>query len=156
MDELQFVLCTILIWWLIVDSMLFFPSVVCRPVVKLVPLRSVNYNQLVFNGPTGVRLIVLLVDKQSKPRLLKHYRKIILPYCRYLSTLLTVWRCVGGHFPSNIFILISSVWYYTVNAQTLFILSLLKFCQQQEGEQHTIIRTEKPQWSMVNDYTNCK
>ena len=53
-----------------------------RPVVNLVPLCAVNYNELVVNGPTGVRLIVLLVDEPSKTRLLEHYASIILPYCR--------------------------------------------------------------------------
>lgn len=52
--------------------------------MNLVPLCSVNYNQLVVDGPTGVRLIVLLVDETSKTRLLQHYASIILPYCRYV------------------------------------------------------------------------
>jgi hypothetical protein len=71
--------------------MLFFPSVVRRPVVNLVPLCWVNYNQLVVNGPTGVLLIVLLVDEPSKTRLLLYYTDMIRRYCRYLFTFLIVW-----------------------------------------------------------------
>jgi len=54
-----------------------------RPTVHLYPLCAENYNRLLVQSKPGVRLLIILVDEDSKSRLLQNYAAVILPYSRF-------------------------------------------------------------------------
>lgn len=58
---------------------------VYRPTVHLHPLCAENYDRLLLRSRPGVRLVIILVDEQSKSRLLQNYAAVILPYSRFYS-----------------------------------------------------------------------
>lgn len=54
----------------------------CRPTVHFHPLCPENYEELVVQGESGVRLMVILVDEVSRAKLLQYFAWILLPYLK--------------------------------------------------------------------------
>ena len=68
-------------------------GLVCRPTVHLHPLCAENYDRLLLRSRPGVRLVIILVDEQSKSRLLQHYAAVILPYSRFHCWICSLVSC---------------------------------------------------------------
>lgn len=60
------------------------------PVVNLYPLCSENFDRLVVNSKAGIRLIVILVDDESKTKLLQQFASVIHQYSRYVKVSLHI------------------------------------------------------------------
>jgi len=70
--------------------------------VRLHPLCAENYDRLLVRSKPGVRLLIVLVDEDSKARLLQNYAAVILPYSRFccLALVLLLKMVLVKHFNS--------------------------------------------------------